>query len=127
MANGNIERQPKDSPENVKERPALTPRVDVYENDREYLLVADLPGVAKDQLSINLDNDELVLDARREDEDVGALVAGEFRALDYRRKFSLPQGVDRGKIDAELSGGVLRLHLPKAEALRPRRIEVRVG
>jgi HSP20 family protein len=127
MADGNIEKRTPDSAEHVKERRAVIPRVDVYENEQEYLLVADLPGVARENLNINLDKDEVLLEAQRGDEDEGVLVAGEFRACDYRRKFALPQGVDRAKIRAELNHGVLRLSLPKAEAHRPRRIEIKAG
>jgi len=113
--------------ENVRQRPAVAPRVDVYENDQEYLIVADLPGVKKEELKLDIDDDELKLEGIRSVQDPGALVAGECRPVDYRRKFVVPQGVDRDKIDAELSAGVLRLRLPKAEALRPRQIAVRAG
>ncbi len=127
MAEGNLEKRPTDAAEHVKERPAVVPRVDVYENEKEYLLLADVPGVTQDNLSINLDQDELLLEAQRNDGDKGTLVAAEFRSRDYRRKFSLPQGVDRAGISAELRNGVLRLSLPKAEAHRPRRIEIKAG
>ncbi len=113
--------------ENVRQRPAVAPRVDVYENDQEYLIVADLPGVKKEELKLDIDEDELKLEGARHAEAPGALVAGECRPVDYRRKFVVPQGVDREKIDAELSAGVLRLRLPKAEALRPRQIAVRAS
>jgi HSP20 family molecular chaperone IbpA len=113
--------------ETVHQRPAVAPRVDVYENDNEYLIVADLPGVKQADLKLDIDDDELKLEGTRNPQEPGGLVAGETRAVDYRRKFVVPQGVDREKIDAELSAGVLRLRLPKAEALRPRQISVRVG
>lgn len=113
--------------ENVRQRPAVAPRVDVYENEQEYLIVADLPGVKKESLKLDIDDDELKLEGVRDTQDPGSLVAGECRPVDYRRKFVVPQGVDREKIDAELSAGVLRLRLPKAEALRPRQIAVRAG
>ena len=122
-----IESRNQDSAENVKERQAAAPLVDVYENEQEYLLVADLPGVDKDALNISLHQEELQLEAQRAETGGALLVGGEFRAVDYRRTFTLPQGVDREKVAAELCDGVLRLHLPKAEALRPRRIEVRAG
>ena len=51
----------------------------------------------------------------------------EYRPADFRRSFVLPTGIDREAVDAHLSAGVLRLKLPKAAALRPRRIEVRGG
>lgn len=113
--------------ETVHQRPAVAPRVDVYENENEYLIVADLPGVKQADLKLDIEDDELMLQGTRNAVEAGALVAGECRSLDYRRKFVVPQGVDREKIDAELSAGVLRLKLPKAEALRPRQISVRTG
>lgn len=127
MANENLEKRPSDTAEHVKDRPAVVPRVDVYENEKEYLLLADVPGVPKDSLSINLEKDELLLEAQRNDQEVGTVVATEFRSLDCRRKFALPQGVDRTKVAAELRNGVLRLSLPKADAHRPRRIEIKAG
>jgi len=117
----------KSSSENVSERPAVSPYVDVFENEHEILVVADLPGVQKSDLSIRLEEGELVIEARREVRASGTALALEYRATDFRRSFVLPQGIDRDRVDAQLSAGVLRLKLPKADALRPRRIEVRAG
>jgi len=127
MANVNIQKQGDSLAENVRERPAVPPRVDIYENAQEFLLVADLPGVRNDGLSINVENSELTLEAARTTAHPGAAVVSEHREVDFRRAFLLPQGIDREKIDAELRNGVLRLHLPKADALRPRQIPVRAG
>ncbi len=116
------------APENVKQRPAMAPRVDVYENERDLVVVADLPGVDRKDLSISVDKDELTIEAQRAEPDGrGSPLAREYRVVDFRRTFVLPGGIDREHIDAELSGGVLRLKLPKLDALRPRRIEVRSG
>lgn len=113
--------------ENVEQRPTEIPRVDVYENGQELLLIADLPGVAKDNLGVRVDQDELVLEGRRAPKRQEAPAASEFRFVDFRRAFRLPQGIDREHIEAELKAGVLRLHLPKSASLRPRRIEVKSG
>jgi HSP20 family molecular chaperone IbpA len=51
----------------------------------------------------------------------------EFRDCEYRRRFAVPGGIDAAKISAELKDGVLRLHLPKSDALKPRQIAVRSG
>jgi HSP20 family molecular chaperone IbpA len=104
--------------DSVKEGPSFTPRVDIFENKDELLLVADMPGVRRDDLAIHVDKGQLTVEGRRD------LAQG--RAT-YRRSFLLPQGVDAGRIDAELVAGVLKLRLPKAEANKPRRIEVRAG
>lgn len=109
------------------QRPSLTPACDIYENKDEILLVADLPGVPPDALRINMDNRELMLEARREVSMPGAALGVEYRACDFRRRFVVPTGIDGGKIAAELKDGVLRLHLPKADGIKPRQISVRAG
>jgi HSP20 family protein len=114
-------------PENVSERPAVSPYVDVFENEQEILVVADLPGVARNELSINLEESELTIEGRRNPQARGTALASEYRPSDFRRSFVLPPGIDRDKVEAQLSAGVLTLRLPKSEALRPRRIEVRGG
>jgi len=113
------------NPENVSERPTVSPRVDVYESEKEILLIADLPGVAKEQLNVRVDGDTLVLEGSRVFDVKGSLLAAEYRPIDYRRTFNVPPGIDRSKIDAELHAGVLKLHLPKEAALQPRRIAIR--
>jgi HSP20 family protein len=109
------------------QRPALTPACDIYENKEEILLLADLPGVSTDQLRMNLDNDELTLEARREVAESGATLSAEYRACDFRRQFVVPPGIDGSKINAELKEGVLLLHLPKSEEIKPRQISVKAG
>jgi HSP20 family molecular chaperone IbpA len=102
----------RDNPEAVRQRPAVAPVVDVFENKDEVLLVADLPGVNTDGLRVDVEEERLVIEGRRGD-------------WDYRRAFVMPDGIERDKIAAELKDGVLRLHLPKAAAVKPRRIEIK--
>ena len=110
------------------QRLILAPACDVYENNDEILVIADVPGVASHALEVNLDNGELSVAARREVPAVeGSFVNVEFRSCDFRRRFAVPGGIDASKINAELTDGVLRLHLPKSEALKPRQIAVRAG
>jgi HSP20 family molecular chaperone IbpA len=99
----------------------------VYENASEILLVVDLPGVSKEGLQIDLDKDQLTIEARRRTAQEQRLHSQEFRALDYRRSFAIPIGIDRDKVDAELKAGILTLRLPKSDALRPRQIQVRAS
>lgn len=113
------------APERVQQRSTVAPRVDVYEDSNELLLLCDVPGVAKESVSIQLEKGQLTIEASRKDEIAGTPLIQEYRPSDYVRVFSVPQGIDSSKIDAQLSGGVLRLRLPKSEALKPRRIEVR--
>jgi len=111
--------------EGIQQRPAIAPTVDVFENKDELLIVADVPGVSKDDATIHLEKGKLTLEARRQDEQRGNLLGAEFRAFDYRRSFLVPQGIDADKIVAELSNGVLRVHLPKAASLKPRQIPIK--
>ncbi len=109
-----------DQPEE-SEAITITPRVDVYENQDEILLVADFPGVPKDSLSVRLDRSELVIE--------GTQAASEARTqiqpLAFSRAFRVPNTVDPSGVSAELAHGVLRVHLAKSEAAKPKRIEVR--
>jgi len=109
------------------DRRAVVPACDIYENKEEVLLVADLPGVVPEGLKINLDNDQLTLEARRDLPSEGCLLTSEYKACEYRRSFAVPSGIDAAKIAAELKDGILRLHLPKSEDIKPRSISVRVG
>lgn len=104
---------------------AVRPRVDVFENEAEYLVVADVPGVARDALDVRFEDGELRLEARRAGATAGQPIAEEYRIGDYRRAFAMPEGIDADRIDAELVNGVLKVHLPKSSAKRPRRIDIR--
>ena len=113
--------------ENVSERPSVRPPVDIFENVEEYLVVADMPGVTKDALDIRLETDQLTLCGRVAEEDLGTAVEREYRLVDYQRTFQLPNVINRDKVSAELKNGVLTLHLPKVDAVKPRRIEVKAS
>jgi HSP20 family protein len=118
-------RHEENAPEKIQQRPAVAPAVDIFENAEELLVVADLPGVAQDNLSIRLEKGELTLEGRRTDAASARLSAEGLP--DYRRSFVVPQGIDAEKISADLQGGVLRVHLPKSERLKPRQIPISVG
>lgn len=122
-----LERYQDKTPEQVQERPWVAPRVDIYENEHELLLLADVPGVDKGNLRINLDKEQLTLEGRVEERQAGEPLGWEFQAVDYRRSFIVPAGIDGGKISADLRDGVLSLHLPKSEGLKPRQITVKAG
>ncbi len=106
-------------------RPVVAPTVDIYENEREYLILADLPGVASDGVRIRFENGELSLDATRTNGESGEIIGTEIVFADYRRLFRIPETVDSEAIDAKLQNGVLHLVLPKASKARPRQISVK--
>lgn len=91
-------------------------------------MIADLPGVTTDLLSIHLDKGELSLEAKREvNAQPSSTARAEYTDCDFRRRFVVPTGIDAAKISAQLKNGVLELHLPKSDALKPREITVRAG
>lgn len=105
----------------------VTPLVDIYENDDEILLHAEMPGVKKDDISINIDNGSLTLSGVRSLDTDGAAEWEEFGSLEYQRAFSVPQTIDINKVKAELKDGILALHLPKSEAAKPRQIKIQAA
>jgi HSP20 family protein len=100
-------------------RRTVVPRVDVYENQDEVLLFLDVPGVAAGGVEVELDKEELRIRARRQDDAP--------TGPDYERAFRVSPGIDGSKVEAELTNGVLRVRLPKADALRPRKIQVKAS
>lgn len=103
-----------------------SPRIDIWENDEELVLYADLPGVASEDLDIRFENRELTLHGKvRPRHENITFLDGEYGIGDFYRTFSIGETIDSEKISAELQNGVLALHLPKVEAVKPRRIEVK--
>jgi HSP20 family molecular chaperone IbpA len=122
-----IAKRKETSPERSRRIPTVTPQVDIYENNEEILLYADMPGLSKEDISINLENGKLFLSGRRQLVSSGSVLFEEFGEVEYSRTFSVPQGIDMGKVNAELKEGVLRLHLPKSEAVKPRQIQIKTA
>jgi HSP20 family protein len=112
-------------------RPGLvfTPSVDIFENDKEIVLLADMPGVQAEALNIDLRDNTLTLDGGVEpfEAEGEKEVLIEYEVGKYYRQFSLSEMIDQNKIDAQLNNGVLRLTLPKVEKAAPRTITVQAG
>ncbi|NWH03854.1 Hsp20/alpha crystallin family protein [Desulfobacter latus] len=122
-----IVKQNEKNVEKTHELYEATPAVDIYENDNEILLHADMPGVVKENISVDIDNGTLSISGVRKLETEGAATYEEFSDVEYVRSFSVPQTIDVEKVEAELKDGVLRLHLPKSEAAKPRQIEIKTA
>lgn len=106
----------------------LVPPVDIYEDEEKITLLADMPGVTKDGLDVRIDKNVLTIKGTMADivpEDIKPLYI-EFGGKEYLRAFTLGPEVDVTRIEANMSAGVLRLKLPKAEEVKPKRIEVHV-
>ena len=108
---------------------AMTPRVDVIEDDAGITLLADMPGVSKESLDIKVENDALLIEGTVSAATPQALEAtyAEIRVPRYRRSFTLSRELDAGRIEAQLKDGVLKLRIPKQEQAKPQRISVNVA
>ena len=104
------------------DKPRVAPPVDVFENKDEILVIADLPGVAKEALRVSLEDSELMIQGTQAD----ATDATAWRAVDFYRTFRVPNTVDPAGVNAELKNGVLSLKLKKREEAKPKQIEVKV-
>lgn len=105
----------------------LMPAVDIYETEDSLVLLADMPGVKRENLEVGVDDDVLTIEGRVDGEQTGEMVRREYDLLDYFRQFRLSEAIDQAKISAELKQGVLRVELPKAEQAKPKTIDVKVS
>ena len=113
----------------AREEAALLPPVDVFEDAAGITLYADLPGVSKDRLNLQVDGDTLTIEGEMNLEMPQGMEAthAEVSLPRFRRLFTLSKELDTGKLSAELKQGVLKLRIQKAEHAKPRRIEVQAG
>jgi len=96
---------------------AVHPRVDVLETENEFLIFADVPGVRPEDVDVRFEKGELAIHSRRP-------AGREYEATAYQRTFAVDDTVSPDKIAAELKSGILTVHLPKIEAVKPKRITV---
>jgi HSP20 family protein len=106
----------------------LTPAVDIFETEQGLCLIADMPGVEKEGISVRVDNGILTLEGRpAASENMPHALLEEFQLMPYYRQFQLGEAFDTEKISATLTQGVLTVSIPKPEKTQPRQIEVRIG
>jgi len=110
--------------------PDWAPLVDIVEDDKEYLIKAELPEVRKEDVKVTVEGGTLTISGERksEKEEKGR----KFRRIEryygrFERSFSVPDDADDSKVAADFRDGVLRVHLAKSEKARPKQIEVNVG
>ena len=106
------------------------PTADVWETEGEIVYAFDLPGIAEDKISIELDEGALTVSAERERE--GSVEDGRFYRYERRfgsftRTIGLPQGVTEDGVKAEYSNGVLEVHVAKPQQPKPRKIQIATG
>jgi HSP20 family protein len=103
-----------------------SPRFDIWENDDEMILYGDLPGVMPEDLDVRFENPVLTIHGtvKPRHTDIKFL-QGEYGIGDFHGTFTIGEAIDTARISAELKNGVVTVHLPKNEKVKPRRIEVK--
>jgi HSP20 family protein len=106
----------------------ITPAADIYEDDNSYTLKAEMPGVNKDNLDVNIDNGLLVINGKiNNSPESDDLKYQEYKLNDYCRSFKVGNNIDTNKVSANLKNGVLTLVLPKSEHVKPKKIEIKAS
>lgn len=111
--------------ESTRDQHYINPAVDIFETEDGLTLVADMPGVEKDKLEIDVDQGILSITAATGNGMKGDAIYREFRPSGYHRQFRLLEDFDAEKASAEVKNGVLTLRLPKSEAAKPKKITVK--
>ncbi|MDA8415271.1 MAG: Hsp20/alpha crystallin family protein [Desulfobacteraceae bacterium] len=105
----------------------LKPAVNIIETEEGLTLLADIPGASKGDLNVNVEKGILTITAPVTRDMPGNAGYTEFELASYYRQFAIPESLDHEKAKADLSNGVLTLRIPKAEAAKPRKIEIQVS
>ena len=117
------------APERVNGGPTFSPLVDIIEKADAMIVLADMPGVARDRLSVMLEKGVLTIDGEVEapDESGLTLQLREYELGHFHRAFEVGDGLDAAGVKASMRDGVLRLVIPKHGDLKPRKIEIAAG
>lgn len=116
--------------EQTRDRRTYSPSMDILEKSDGLVLMADMPGVGAKDVDIQYENGLLTIHGKvepRQDESKTTYLLREYGVGDFYRSFRIGEGVDIDKVRAELKDGVMTLHLPKSDALKPRKIAVQAG
>jgi HSP20 family protein len=107
-----------------------SPLVDITEDEKEYLIKAELPDMKKEDVRLTVENEVLAISGERkfEKEEKGKKYHRVERAYgSFVRSFSLPEDADGSKVSADFKDGMLQVHLPKSQKAKPKAIEIKVG
>jgi HSP20 family protein len=123
------EKQQVEGQEKTRAGRYFRPDVDIYESSDAIHMRADMPGVKDQDIEVTLEKGILTIDGKVVAENYQGLspLYTEYNVGNYFRQFELNETLDESKVSAKMKDGVLELVLPKAEAAKPRRIEVKVG
>lgn len=126
MSNDEIMKREQNKPAEEPRLRVVSPPCDVYENGKEFLILAEMPGVDEKSIDLRLDRTRLTIVALRPT--VSSNDAGNRRAaVQYARAFEVPDTIDAAEISARLDNGVLSVRLPKAPQAQVRQIRVTAG
>jgi len=104
-----------------------SPMVDIFEKDNKIVIKAELPGISRDDISVDVSDGVLTLSGERSYENEvneGSFYRKERAYGKFQRSFALPEGLDPDKIDADFSDGVLNVEIPRPEEKKPKKIDV---
>jgi len=101
--------------------------VDIYETRDGLILLADLPGVSKENLEVHVDDETLTIQAKAQHKVPGQPIYREYELSNFFRQFEVGDQIDAENIKAELKYGVLKLELPIAQSAKPKKVEVKVN
>ena len=124
------EKQPISSQTGEPTRPGVfySPAVDIFQTEEDLVIVADMPGVAPGDLNVDLEDSVLTVTGKVNEPDPGwKLRYREYGIGGYTRRFTLSDKIDQAGIEAKLVNGVLTVRLPKADALKPRKVVVKAA
>ena len=123
--NATAEIQNRSTQPQTERRAFVPPPANILATDNDYLLELEMPGVDKSGLEITVEGNELTIIGRRKSElPEGELWYRESPEADYRRVFEVGPDIDTSRVSAQMEQGVLKLHLPKSERAKPRRIQI---
>jgi HSP20 family protein len=108
------------------ERADWTPAADIYETETGYLIAMDLPGIDREALEIDVDENRLIVRGTRAISESRQHRSERPRGK-FLRTFSVPGSVDQGKIGAEYKEGVLQIRLPKRGEQKSKKIDIKIG
>jgi HSP20 family protein len=123
------EEQPAQTTSPTAARRSVSPRCDIHENETAVILIADMPGVVTDGVTVQVHGDVLTMSGRSSvsEPERSTALWREYATRDYERAFRLGQAVDADHITAVIKDGVLRVELPKRASTSPHRITVQAG
>lgn len=115
--------------ESMKSESCFAPPVDIYETEHEVIILADMPGIGIEGIDLSLENNILTLIGHRDltPLSTGRVLLEEYESGHYLRRFTVDKSINQEGIEATLTDGVLKVHLPKSIPAQPRRIEVKIS